>query len=99
MSTRDDTRKNEEDRQNKSADAIAALDAGEQGKPKKKKVKKKVVKEKTSTRNTSNDAINAGAERLMQPMRIKLRTAVQAGNKDLAAKLRARLVALQGTKI
>jgi len=92
--------KRERERLSKSAEAIAALDAAEQGgtsTPKKKKKKK--VAEKTSTRGADTSSINAGAERLMQPMRIKLRAAVLAKNKPLAKSLRQRLVALEQSKL
>jgi len=70
--------------------------------PKKKVAKKKAKKkpaEKRSTRGTSNDEINAGAERVMQPLREQLRDAVMTGNKAHAGKLRQRLIALQQSKL
>jgi len=97
-----DVKKNETARQSKSAAAIAALDAAEQGtkKPAKKPAKKKPKpKEKVSTRGTANTDINAGAERLMQPMREQLRAAVLTGNKNKAKSLRQRLLAVQSTKL
>ena len=67
-------------------------------KAKKKKAKKKPT-EKRSTRGTSNDEINAGAERAMQPLREQLRDAVMTGKKTHADKLRQRLLALQQSKL
>lgn len=101
MSAASDAEENEQRRQSRTEAAIAANDSSEQGGAKpavKKKVKKKVV-EKGSTAGASNKEINAGAERLMQPLRIKLRTAVLAGNTTFADKMRQRLLALQSTKI
>lgn len=99
MSARDDARTNETARQTRTERELARLEAQEQGEKTAAKKKKKKVKEKTSTRNTSNDAINAGAERLMQPMRIQLREAVLRKNKKQADSLRKRLLAVQSTKI
>jgi len=94
-----DAKKNETARQSKTERALAALEATEQGKRTVKPKPKKKPKEKRSTRGTSNTDINAGAERIMQPMRVQLRNAVLTGNKARAKSLRERLLAVQSTKL
>ena len=77
----------------------ARMESEAKGPAKKKKPKKKKHVEQGSTRGTSNAEINAGAERLMQPLREQLRAAVLAGNKARAGKLRERLLAVQASKL
>ena len=97
-----DMQEKEKARQTRSESELEKLGEGMSSAPKKKVAKKKAKKkpvEKRSTRGTSNDEINAGAERVMQPLREQLRDAVTTGNKAHANKLRQRLIALQQSKL
>ena len=97
-----DMQEKERARQTRTEFELGQMGEGMSSKPKKKVAKKKAKKkpaEKRSTRGTSNDEINAGAERVMQPLREQLRDAVMTGNKAHAGKLRQRLIALQQSKL
>lgn len=94
-----DMRTREQERQTRTQRELERLAAEERGTPAPAPAKKKKVKEKRSTRGADNDAINAGAERVMQPIREQLREAVLKRDKAKANSLRQRLLALQATKI
>ena len=85
-------------RQTRTERELARLDAEQQAAPKSKPLEKKPA-ERSSTRGTSNDEINAGAERAMQPLRFDLRDAVLKKDTARANELRRRLLALQASKI
>lgn len=83
----------EKKRRNRSADAIAALDASEQGSrpaPKKRKPRKEAI-------GTGRDDSQTNFDRLAAGLRQRISAARKTGNNTLAAKLEARLVELRKT--
>ena len=84
----------EKNRRNRSADAIAANDASEQGTPTPAEPKKAAPKERIGT---GRDDSQTNFDRLAAGLRSRIAAARKTGDGALAAKLEARLVELRKT--
>ena len=88
-----DAKKNEEDRQGKSAAAIAALDASEQSKSEPKTTTPKAKPKEKSGVGSDNTVANLQAR--INAMRARLKAAQGAGNTKMASDITAKIKAAQ----
>ena len=87
----------EKARRSKSADAIAAMDAAEQGGKKKPAAAAPAAKKPTEKKGAGRDDSQANFDRLAAGLRAKIAAAKGSGNNALAVKLEARLAELRKT--